>query len=47
MSMLLFQFVPPSPAPAVSMSLLSISESYSCPAKRFISTIFLDSIYMC
>ena len=45
MSMLLSQFVPPSPspyAPAVSTSLFSMY----CPATRFITTIFLDAIYM-
>ena len=39
--MLLSQFVLPSPPPAVSPSLFSMSVSL------FISTIFLDSIYMC
>ena len=35
--------------PTVSASLFSTSVSlfYSCPANRFISTIFLDSTYMC
>ena len=36
----------PSPSPAVSTCLLSVSVSHCCPAHRFISTIFLDSIYM-
>ena len=36
-SVLLSQFIPPSPSPAVS------TNSY---ATRFINTIFLDSIYM-
>ena len=49
MSMLLSQFVPaypyPSPCPQVHSLCLHL---YSCPAPRFIRTIFfLDSIYMC
>ena len=42
-STLLSHFVWPSPSPAVSISLLSMFESLSCPANRFI--IFLVSIY--
>ena len=44
MSILPFQFIPPSPSPSVSTNLFFIC-LYSCPANRFISTIFLDSIY--
>ena len=44
MSILLSQFVLPSPSPHVHMFLcLHLN---SCPAKRFISTIFLDFIYI-
>ena len=46
MSVLLSQFVPPSPSPTV----FSTSVLYFCisthPANKFISTNFLDSIYM-
>ena len=48
-SMLLSQFIPSSPSPAVSTDLFQCSlclHLYSFPANRFISTIFLDSIYM-
>ena len=45
-SMLLSQSAPPSPSPTVSMSVFSTSPSPGCPANRFISMIFLDSIYM-
>ena len=45
--MLLCQFVPTSPSPAVSTVCSLCLHVYSCPANRFISTIFLDSIYMC
>ena len=45
-SMLFSQFVLPSPSPILSASLLSISVSPRLPCKRFISTIFLDYIYM-
>ena len=43
--MLLSQFIPPSPLPAVSTSLSSM-RLYFCSANRFISTIFLDSMYV-
>ena len=45
-SMLLSQFIPPSLYPAVYTSLFSMSSSLLCPADGFISTIFLDSVYM-
>ena len=47
MSMLLSHFVPASPSspcPQVRSLRLGL---YSCPATRFISTVFLDSIYVC
>ena len=44
---LLSQFVLPSPPPTVSSSLVLYLHLYSCPANRFISTILIDSIYMC
>ena len=37
----------PSPSPAPCPQVHSLRRVYSCHAKRFISTIFLDSIYMC
>ena len=40
------QFIPPSPAPAVSTGLFSILCLYCHSANKLISTIFLDSIYM-
>ena len=46
-SVLLFQSIPPSPpllCPQVGSLCLHL---HCCPANRFISTIFLDSIYMC
>ena len=43
MSMRFSQFVPPSPWPQVCSLCLHL---YSCPANRFIGTIFLDS-YIC
>ena len=46
-SVLFSQFMPPSPSPAVSTVCSLHLCLYSCPANRFISTIFLDSIYMC
>ena len=50
MSMLLSHFVPacPSPSPCPQVHSLHLC-LYSCPAPRFIRTIFifLDSIYMC
>ena len=45
-SVLLSQFVPPSASPAVSEVCSLCLCLYSCPANRFISIIFLDSIYM-
>ena len=45
-SMVLSQFVPPSPSPAVSEVCFLYPHLYSCPAIMFISTIFLDSIYI-
>ena len=45
--MLISQFFPPFPSPTVLTSLFFMSISLcSCPVNRFISTIFLDSIYM-
>ena len=44
-SMLLSQFVPPPPSPAVSTSLLSMSTSLFLLCK-FITGIFLDSMYV-
>ena len=46
MSVLLPQSVPPSTSRPVSTSLFSCLHLYSCPANRFISTVFLDSLYM-
>ena len=46
MSVLLSQLVPFSPSPAVCTGLFSMSVS-SSPADKFISTIYLVSIYMC
>ena len=54
MSILLSQFIPPFSAPAVSRVCSRRLPLYSCPAYRFINTIFpaapptifLDSIYM-
>ena len=46
MSVQLSQFVPPSSSLPVS-SQFSMSGSLFLPCKRLISTIFLDSIYMC
>ena len=45
-SMLLSQFVPPSPLPSASTGLFSVSASPLLPC-RVISTIFLDSTHMC
>ena len=44
--MLLSQFILLTPSSSVSTSLLSASLSLFLPANSFISTIFLDSIYM-
>ena len=48
MSMPLSHFVPayPSPSPCPQVHSLHLC-LYSCPAPRFISTVFLDSMYMC
>ena len=40
-------FTPPSPFPPASTSLLSMSASLLLPPNRFISSSFLDSIYIC
>ena len=45
LAMLLSQFIPPSP-PA-PLHVCSVPVTLSCPANRFICTIFLDSICMC
>ena len=49
-SMLLCPFISPSPPPLTllpgSISLFSCPLHHCCPVERFISTIFLDSIYM-
>ena len=45
-STLLSQFIPPSPFSLCSQACSLCLHLYSCPANRFISTIFLDSIYM-
>ena len=45
-SMLLCQLVPLSPSPTASTGLSSISVSPLLLCKRFLSTIFIDSIYM-
>ena len=45
MSVLLSQFVPPSPSPAVSKVCSLCLCLYSCPENRFISIVFLDSVY--
>ena len=50
MSMILFQFVPAYTSPCLCPQVHSLClRFYSCPATRFISTIFhfLDSIHMC
>ena len=41
------QFVTPSPSPTVSKVCFLYLQVYSCPEYKFISTIFLDSIYIC
>ena len=46
-SMLRSQFVALSPSPAVSKVCSLCLHLYSCPANRFISIIFLNSIYIC
>ena len=45
-SLLYSQFTPPSPSPTVSTACSLLLHLYSCPANRFIQTIFLDSTYM-
>ena len=44
-SRLLSQLISPGPSPAVSKFCLCL-HLYSCPANRFLGTIFLDSIYI-
>ena len=39
--------IPPSPSLTVSISLSPCLGLYSCPANKFITTIFLDSIHIC
>ena len=46
MSILLSQFAPPFPSLAVFTSPFSISYLYACTANRFITIIFLGSIYI-
>ena len=45
--MLLSQFIPPTPFLTGSTGLFCMSASPLLPANRFVSNIFLDSIYMC
>ena len=45
-SMLLSQIIPPSPSPVCPKVCSLCLHLYSCPANWFISTIFLDSIYI-
>ena len=45
--MLLSPFIPPSPSPTVHKSVLLCLHLHCCPANRFFSTIFLDSIHLC
>ena len=47
MSVLLSHDVPASPSPPCPQVRSQCLHLYSCPATRFISTIFLDSTYMC
>ena len=48
MSKLLSHFIPPSSLPTLYPEVLSLRlHLYSWPANMFLSTIFLDSIYMC
>ena len=42
---LLSQFTPPSPSYCIHQSLLCL-HLHCCPADRFISTVFLDSVYI-
>ena len=42
-----FQFVQPSPTHTISKVCSLCLHHYSCPANRFISVIFLDSVYIC
>ena len=46
-SMLHSQFIPLSPSPVVSKVCSLCLHLYSCPANRFISIIFLNSVCMC
>ena len=46
-SMLLSQYVPPSLSPTVSTVCSLCLHLYWCPTNGFISTIFLDSMYLC
>ena len=46
-SMILSPFRPPSPSSTVSTTLFSCLHLHCCPANKFISTIFLDSIWWC
>ena len=47
MSVLLSHFVPAYPSPSLCPQVHTLRlHLYSCPVTRFISTIFLDSIYM-
>ena len=45
-SMLFSQFVPPSPSPACPQICSLCLHLHCCPANKFTSTIFLDSIYI-
>ena len=45
-SVLLTALIPPSPPCPVPTSLVSVCRLHRCPADMFISTIFLDFIYM-
>ena len=44
-SLLLSQFFPPTPSPLCSQVCCLCLRLHCCPAKRFIRSIFLDSIY--
>ena len=47
MSVLLSHFIPASPSPLCPQARSLRLRLYSCLATRFISTVFLDSIYVC